>query len=76
MTSSSSSSSASPGEARPIEQVEREEELNDFVSTSKGVLQSLMEKHFPAPVRDKITAKITLWTSSLTSSGDPVWCPR
>ena len=29
----------STGEARTIEQVEREEELTDFVSTSKGVLQ-------------------------------------
>merc|ERR1719193_755635 len=45
----------STGEARTLEQVEREEELNDFVSTSKGVLQSLVEKHFPAPDRGKIT---------------------
>jgi hypothetical protein len=34
--------------------VEREEELTDFVSTAKGVLQSLVEKHFPAPDREKI----------------------
>merc|ERR1719350_1941931 len=45
----------STGEARTLEQVEREEELSDFVSTSKGVLQSLVEKHFPAPDRGKIT---------------------
>merc|ERR1719210_379360 len=45
----------STGEARTIEQVEREEELTDFVSTSKGVLQSLVEKHFPAPDRGNIT---------------------
>merc|ERR1712015_291744 len=45
----------STGEARTIEQVEREEELSDFVSTSKGVLSSLVEKHFPAPDRGKIT---------------------
>jgi len=45
----------STGEARTIEQVEREEELTDFVSTSKGVLQALVEKHFPAPDRGKIT---------------------
>jgi len=45
----------STGEARTIEAVEREEELSDFVSTSKGVLQSLVEKHFPAPDRGKIT---------------------
>merc|ERR1719225_94466 len=45
----------STGEARTIEVVEREEELTDFVSTSKGVLQSLVEKHFPAPDRGNIT---------------------
>merc|ERR1719193_2359005 len=45
----------STGEARTLEAVEREEELTDFVSTSKGVLQSLVEKHFPAPDRGKIT---------------------
>ena len=45
----------STGEARTLEQVEKEEELSDFVSTSKGVLQSLVEKHFPAPDRGKIT---------------------
>ena len=37
-----------------MEAIEREEELTDFVSTAKGVLQSLVEKHFPAPDRDKI----------------------
>merc|ERR1719189_1704807 len=45
----------STGEARTLEQVEKEEELSDFVSTSKGVLQSLVEKHFPASDRGKIT---------------------
>merc|ERR1712179_167731 len=44
----------STGEARTIEAVEREEELTDFVSTAKGVLQSLVEKHFPAPDRNRI----------------------
>ena len=44
----------STGEARTLEVVEREEELSDFVSTAKGVLQSLVEKHFPAPDRNKI----------------------
>ena len=39
----------STGEARTMEALEREEELTDFVSTAKGVLQSLVEKHFPAP---------------------------
>ena len=28
--------------------------MTDFVSTAKGVIQSLVEKHFPAPDRDKI----------------------
>merc|ERR1719249_384107 len=45
----------STGEARTLEQVEKEEELTDFVSTSRGVLQSLVEKHFPAPDRGNIT---------------------
>ena len=44
----------STGEARTMEALEREEELTDFVSTAKGVIQSLVEKHFPAPDRDKI----------------------
>ena len=50
----------STGEARTLEQVEKEEELSDFVSTSKGVLQSLVEKHFPAPDRGKITKLLGL----------------
>lgn len=29
-------------------------ELTDFVSTAKGVLQSLVEKHFPAPDRGRV----------------------
>ncbi|XP_055854462.1 protein strawberry notch isoform X2 [Episyrphus balteatus] len=45
----------STGEARTLEQLEREEgELSDFVSTAKGVFQSLVEKHFPAPDRNRI----------------------
>ena len=45
----------STGEARTIEALEREDELTDFVSTAKGVLTSLVEKHFPAPDRGKIS---------------------
>lgn len=45
----------STGEARTIEALEREDELTDFVSTAKGVLTSLIEKHFPAPDRGKIS---------------------
>uniref|UniRef100_A0A668W5K2 Protein strawberry notch homolog 1 n=1 Tax=Oreochromis aureus TaxID=47969 RepID=A0A668W5K2_OREAU len=42
----------STGEARTLEALEEGGgELNDFVSTAKGVLQSLIEKHFPAPDR-------------------------
>lgn len=45
----------STGEARTLEQLEREDgELSDFVSTAKGVFQSLVEKHFPAPDRNRI----------------------
>ncbi|XP_041348616.1 protein strawberry notch homolog 1-like [Gigantopelta aegis] len=44
----------STGEARTLEQVEEMGgELNDFVSTAKGVFQTLVEKHFPAPNRRK-----------------------
>ncbi|XP_029547908.1 protein strawberry notch homolog 1 isoform X3 [Salmo trutta] len=45
----------STGEARTLEALEEGGgELNDFVSTAKGVLQSLVEKHFPAPDRGKL----------------------
>ncbi|CAH1801640.1 unnamed protein product [Owenia fusiformis] len=44
----------STGEARTLEQLEEcGGELTDFVSTAKGVFQSLIEKHFPAPDRRK-----------------------
>ncbi|XP_067030466.1 protein strawberry notch homolog 1-like isoform X1 [Acropora muricata] len=40
----------STGEARTLEQLEESGgDLTDFVSTAKGVLQSLIKKHFPAP---------------------------
>nr|CAD7429285.1 unnamed protein product [Timema monikensis] len=45
----------STGEARTLEQLEKDDgELTDFVSTAKGVLESLVENHFPAPDRYKI----------------------
>lgn len=51
----------STGEARTLEQLERDEgELNDFVSTAKGVFQSLIEKHFPAPDRNRINRLLGL----------------
>ncbi|XP_050408900.1 protein strawberry notch homolog 1 [Patella vulgata] len=44
----------STGEARTLEQLEEQGgELSDFVSTAKGVFQTLVEKHFPAPDRRK-----------------------
>lgn len=44
----------STGEARTLEQIEESgNELTDFVSTAKGVFQSLLEKHFPAADRTK-----------------------
>ncbi|KAI5695682.1 hypothetical protein M8J75_001855 [Diaphorina citri] len=51
----------STGEARTLEQLERDEgELSDFVSTAKGVLQSLVEKHFPAPDRNRVRRLLEL----------------
>lgn len=51
----------STGEARTLEQLERDEgELSDFVSTAKGVFQSLVEKHFPAPDRNRINRLLGL----------------
>ncbi|XP_011502559.1 PREDICTED: protein strawberry notch [Ceratosolen solmsi marchali] len=51
----------STGEARTLEQLERDDgELSDFVSTAKGVLQSLVEKHFPAPDRNHINRVLGL----------------
>ncbi|XP_063066402.1 protein strawberry notch homolog 1 isoform X2 [Engraulis encrasicolus] len=45
----------STGEARTLEALEEGGgELNDFVSTAKGVFQSLVEKHFPAADRQKL----------------------
>lgn len=51
----------STGEARTLEQLERDDgELTDFVSTAKGVFQSLVEKHFPAPDRSRINRLLGL----------------
>lgn len=56
----------STGEARTLEQLEREDgELTDFVSTAKGVLQSLVEKHFPAPDRSRINRLLGLADKSM-----------
>lgn len=51
----------STGEARTLEQLERDDgELSDFVSTAKGVLQSLVERHFPASDRNRINRVLGL----------------
>ncbi|XP_045521844.1 protein strawberry notch isoform X1 [Pieris brassicae] len=51
----------STGEARTLEQLERDDgELSDFVSTAKGVFQTLVEKHFPAPDRERINRLLGL----------------
>uniref|UniRef100_A0A182RCZ4 Strawberry notch n=1 Tax=Anopheles funestus TaxID=62324 RepID=A0A182RCZ4_ANOFN len=56
----------STGEARTLEQLERDDgELSDFVSTAKGVLQSLVEKHFPAPDRSRINRLLGLTDSRM-----------
>ncbi|XP_049415796.1 protein strawberry notch homolog 1 isoform X2 [Epinephelus fuscoguttatus] len=70
----------STGEARTLEALEEGGgELNDFVSTAKGVLQSLIEKHFPAPDRQKLysllgidlSAKKTPSPSETTAKPEP-----
>lgn len=58
----------STGEARTLEQLERDDgELTDFVSTAKGVMQSLVEKHFPAPDRNKINMLIGIGETTKTA---------
>jgi len=43
----------STGESRTLEHLERHQgKLSTFVSTSKMIIQSFVEKHFPAPKRD------------------------
>ncbi|KAJ8666758.1 hypothetical protein QAD02_008420, partial [Eretmocerus hayati] len=45
----------STGEARTLEQLERDDGvLSDFVSTARGVIETLVQKHFPAPDRTRI----------------------
>ncbi|XP_014244664.1 protein strawberry notch-like [Cimex lectularius] len=45
----------STGEARTLNQLEKDDgELTDFVSTARGVLRTLVEKHFPAPDRNSV----------------------
>ncbi|EDV47224.2 protein strawberry notch [Drosophila erecta] len=63
----------STGEARTLDQLERDDgELTDFVSTAKGVFQSFVERHFPAPDRNRINRILGLYdeTPSLSSIAD------
>ncbi|CAK9823503.1 Protein strawberry notch homolog 1 [Anthophora retusa] len=61
----------STGEARTLEQLERDDgELSDFVSTAKGVLQTLVEKHFPASDRNHIQRVLGIDTSKMQRLDD------
>ncbi|XP_017102431.2 protein strawberry notch isoform X1 [Drosophila bipectinata] len=61
----------STGEARTLDQLERDDgELTDFVSTAKGVFQSFVERHFPAPDRNRINRILGLYDDTpATDSG-------
>ena len=62
----------STGEARTLEQLEEAGgELTDFVSTAKGVFQSLVEKQFPAPDHKKTMRLLGLDTPMRGSSASP-----
>ncbi|EDW29877.1 GL15866 [Drosophila persimilis] len=57
----------STGEARTLDQLERDDgELTDFVSTAKGVFQSFVERHFPAPDRNRINRILGLYDDTPT----------
>ncbi|KAH8420666.1 hypothetical protein KR222_010397, partial [Zaprionus bogoriensis] len=57
----------STGEARTLDQLERDDgELTDFVSTAKGVFQSFVERHFPAPDRNRINRILGLYDEPTT----------
>uniref|UniRef100_A0A6I8QXB2 Protein strawberry notch homolog 1 n=1 Tax=Xenopus tropicalis TaxID=8364 RepID=A0A6I8QXB2_XENTR len=62
----------STGEARTLEALEEGGgELNDFVSTARGVLQSLIEKHFPAPDRKKLFSLLGIDLSAQSNNNSP-----
>ncbi|XP_029475625.1 protein strawberry notch homolog 1 isoform X2 [Rhinatrema bivittatum] len=67
----------STGEARTLEALEEGGgELNDFVSTAKGVLQSLIEKHFPAPDRKKLFSLLGIDLTAQSNNTSPRDSPR
>ncbi len=59
----------STGEARTLEHIDDEGEISDFVSTAKGVLQALIEKHFPAIDSRVRSASLDEDSIDLESSG-------
>ncbi|XP_039751873.1 protein strawberry notch isoform X2 [Pararge aegeria] len=66
----------STGEARTLDQLERDDgELSDFVSTAKGVFQTLVEKHFPAPDRERINRLLGLEAKTKAVVPVPVVAP-
>ncbi|KAK2102851.1 Protein strawberry notch 1 [Saguinus oedipus] len=66
----------STGEARTLEALEEGGgELNDFVSTAKGVLQSLIEKHFPAPDRKKLYSLLGIDLTAPSTNSSPRHSP-
>ncbi|XP_023944844.2 protein strawberry notch isoform X2 [Bicyclus anynana] len=66
----------STGEARTLDQLERDDgELSDFVSTAKGVLQTLVEKHFPAPDRERINRLLGLEAKAKAAPAAPAAAP-
>ncbi|XP_052757645.1 protein strawberry notch-like isoform X4 [Galleria mellonella] len=66
----------STGEARTLDQLERDDgELTDFVSTAKGVFQTLVEKHFPAPDRNRINRLLGLEPAKAKGKAAPPAAP-
>ncbi|XP_064555465.1 protein strawberry notch isoform X2 [Drosophila montana] len=62
----------STGEARTLDQLERDDgELTDFVSTAKGVFQSFVERHFPAPDRNRINRILGLYDETPPVKQEP-----
>ncbi|KAH8265679.1 hypothetical protein KR044_011306, partial [Drosophila immigrans] len=62
----------STGEARTLDQLERDDgELTDFVSTAKGVFQSFVERHFPAPDRNRINRILGLYDETPAVKTEP-----
>ncbi|KAM9328910.1 protein strawberry notch homolog 1 [Gastrophryne carolinensis] len=62
----------STGEARTLEALEEGGgELNDFVSTAKGVFQSLIDKHFPAPDRKKLFSLLGIDLTAQSNNNSP-----